>query len=57
MAALDFLQNNQIDVALLDIEMKNMNGLELANRAIDIQAQMEIVFVTAYNQMLWKLFV
>lgn len=50
LAALDFLKNNQIDMAFLDIEMKNMDGIELANRAIEIQERMAVVFVTAYNQ-------
>ena len=50
LAALDFLQNNQIDVAFLDIEMPDMDGIELANRAIDIQERLAVIFVTAYNQ-------
>ena len=48
--ALGFLKANQIDTAFLDIEMPDLDGIELANRIIDLQRQIAIVFVTAYNQ-------
>jgi Response regulator containing CheY-like receiver and SARP domains len=50
LAALEFLETNKIDAAFLDIEMPDMDGIELANWIIDLQRQVAIVFVTAYNQ-------
>lgn len=47
---LEFLKDNPIDVAFLDIEMPGINGLELASRINDIQPLVNIVFITAYNQ-------
>jgi two-component system, LytTR family, response regulator len=50
LVALDFLQNNKIDAAFLDIEMPDMDGIEFSNRLIDLQGRIAVVFVTAYNQ-------
>lgn len=50
LAALDFLQNNKIDAAFLDIEMPDMDGIEFSNRLMDLQGRIAVVFVTAYNQ-------
>jgi two-component system, LytTR family, response regulator len=50
LAALDFLQNNKIDAAFLDIEMPDLDGIEFSNRLIDLQERVAVVFVTAYNQ-------
>lgn len=49
-AALEFLRRARVDVAFLDIEMPDMDGIELSNRVIDLQRQTAIIFVTAYNQ-------
>ncbi len=38
------------DVAFLDIEMPDTTGLELAERFITADSDMEIIFVTAYDQ-------
>ncbi|MFD0714067.1 response regulator [Paenibacillus sp. GCM10027626] len=37
------------DLAFLDIEMPEMNGLETAERLLSIQPNLQIVFVTAYH--------
>jgi len=37
------------ECAFLDIEMIGMSGIELAERLLSINSEMEIVFVTAYN--------
>jgi len=37
------------DIALLDIEMPGMNGLELAERLSNLFPNMAIAFITAYN--------
>jgi len=42
--------NNCIDLAFLDIEMGNINGLELAKELKDISDKTNIVFVTGYSQ-------
>ncbi|EMS73919.1 response regulator [Ruminiclostridium cellobioparum] len=38
------------DVAFLDIEMPEINGLELAGKILEINNDIEIIFVTAYDQ-------
>lgn len=48
--ALKFLEEHKVDAAFLDIEMPDMDGIELANRIIDLQGKIAVVFVTAYNQ-------
>ena len=50
LVALEFMKTNSIDVAFLDIEMPNPDGIELANQALSIQRRVAVVFVTAYNQ-------
>ena len=42
--------NTDFDVAFLDIEMKQMNGVDLARRLIDKKNNINIVFVTAYDE-------
>lgn len=39
-----------VDVIFLDIEMPGVNGLELAERFLEINPSLSIVFVTAYNE-------
>jgi len=48
--ALSFVRENPVDVAFLDIEMPEMSGLELAERLMDIDPCIRVVFITAYNQ-------
>lgn len=48
--ALEYVKNNHVDIAFLDIEMPEMTGLELAEALMDYNPYIEIVFVTAYNQ-------
>ncbi len=40
---------NEVDVIFLDIEMPEINGLELAEKIIEVNADVLIVFVTAFN--------
>ena len=48
--ALLILKNTQIDLLLLDIEMPNKTGLQLAQELLDANISCEIIFTTAYNQ-------
>ena len=48
--AAEYVKNNHVDIAFLDIEMPGMTGLELAELLMDSNPYIEIVFVTAYNQ-------
>ncbi len=47
--ALEELEKTKPNCAFLDIEMTEMKGIELANRLISEIPEIEIVFVTAYN--------
>ncbi len=48
-AALDFVKNNVVDVAFLDMEMPGIHGLELAKSLKKHDSQIRVVFVTAYS--------
>ena len=49
-AALAFAENTPCEVAFLDIEMRDMNGLELAKQLKDCHIHTNIVFVTGYSE-------
>src|SRR5699024_6917193 len=40
----------ETDVVFLDVEMPEKNGLELAEQIIDLNPDLEIIFVTAFNE-------
>ena len=48
--ALEWAKLHDVDVAFLDIEMPGMNGIELAKKLKEIDRNIRIVFVTAYEQ-------
>lgn len=48
--ALEWVRANPVDVAILDIDMPDMNGLKLAARIKQIQPDCAIIFLTAYAQ-------
>ena len=48
--ALEWIKSNGADIALLDIDMPEMNGLELAVRIKDISPDTAIIFLTGYAQ-------
>ena len=48
--AYEWAKENPIDVALLDVEMPHMNGIELAKKLKETDPTIRIVFVTAYEQ-------
>lgn len=47
---LENLSAQKPDILFLDIEMKEMNGIKLAQKIESLSAQTEIVFVTAYDE-------
>ena len=49
--ALDFLLNNDVDIAFLDIEMPEITGMDIAEKLMEEGRKLpEVVFVTAYPQ-------
>ena len=58
--AVEIARLEDLDVAFLDIEMPEMNGLELAKKLKDIQPELNLVMVTAYPEyalQAWRLHV
>lgn len=49
-AAFEYAQNNHVDVAFLDIEMRGMNGIELAKKLKAHDPKINIIFVTGYSE-------
>ncbi len=48
--ALKYALNNKVDLALIDILMPSINGIELAKELIKINKNIKIVFITGYAQ-------
>ena len=48
--ALDYVKENYIDVAFLDINMRGMGGIALAEKIIELQPNSKIVFCTGYEE-------
>ena len=46
----DYILNNQVDIAFLDIEMGEYNGIELAQKCKSIAPFINIIFVTGYAE-------
>ena len=49
-SALEYAQNNPIDIAFLDINMRGMGGLALAERIVAARPGCKIVFCTGYEE-------
>ena len=49
-AALAYAKENPIDVAFLDINMRGIGGLGLAEKLIEIQPRCKIIFCTGYSE-------
>lgn len=54
--ALDYARENPIDVAFLDINMRGMGGIELAEKIINLRPNCKIVFCTGYEEYAIKAF-
>ena len=48
--ALEMTRHDPADIAFLDIELPEMNGLTLAKNMKELHPQINIIFVTAYSQ-------
>lgn len=48
--ALDFVKDNHVDIAFLDINMRGMGGLALAKKIISICPECKIVFCTGHEE-------
>ena len=48
--ALEWINTHSVDAAFLDIEMPVMNGIELAKKLREINSNIRIIFVTAYEK-------
>ena len=49
-AALEWAENNPVDVAFLDISMRGMGGLKLAEKIVELHPDCRIIFCTGYPQ-------
>lgn len=47
--AVEYVKNNECDVAFLDIKMRLITGIELAKRLKEINPKLNIVFVTGFS--------
>ena len=48
--ALEFVKENNVDVAFLDINMRGMGGLALAEKILDTRPNCKIIFCTGYEE-------
>ena len=49
-SALEWLESNAVNVAFLDISMRGMGGLALAEKINQMQPACKIIFCTGYEQ-------
>ena len=54
--ALAYVENNQVDVAFLDIQMRGMDGLTLAKKMLEIDPRINIIFCTGYDDYISEAF-
>ncbi|MCU0643126.1 MAG: response regulator [bacterium] len=47
--ALDILQKNRIDLAILDIKMAGMNGIETLKRMMEVNKDIKVILNSAYS--------
>lgn len=47
--AIEEIKDKSVDLIFLDVDMPKMNGIEAAEKILEIDSYIKIVFVTAYN--------
>lgn len=53
---IDHVHKEKIDAVFMDIHMPDIKGIDLAEKLLNIQPSLQIVFVTAYNEYAVKAF-
>ncbi|GIO24900.1 response regulator [Oceanobacillus sp. J11TS1] len=53
---IDYVRRQNVDIVFLDIHMPTMKGIDVAERLLNIQPSLHIVFVTGYNEYAVKAF-
>lgn len=48
--ALEWAKTHDVDIAFLDIELREMNGIDLARKLAEIKPDISVVFCTSYEQ-------
>ena len=48
--ALDYLQNNPVDLIISDIEMPQLDGLSLAENALKLNSSIKIILISAFDK-------
>lgn len=49
-AALEYVENNKIDIAILDINMRVISGIEIARSIQKLYPKVNIIFATGYSE-------
>ena len=48
--ALNYLQNNPVDLIISDIEMPQLDGLSLAENALKLNSSIKIILISAFDK-------
>ena len=48
--AIEFAKKYSLDIAILDIDMPNMNGIDVAQKLTEIKPDINIIFLTGHKQ-------
>ncbi len=49
-SALEVLRERQIDIAIVDVDMPKMNGIELIKKCKELNLTTSLIFLTVYNE-------
>lgn len=56
LTALKYIDSSTLDVVFIDINMPRLNGMDLAERILETRPDVEVVFITAYDEYAIKAF-